>query len=188
LEPFFAGREVLSPADIANMAKVPPQDRIWVLLFLIKAIDGADRLLRHFACDCAVRALRREREAGREPDPRILKAVEVSRRLADGKATEEERSIARVAAAEAANKATGCSAIEATTCSAAWATTKAIAWRAAWESAWYTQWPFRFKIEVEINAELDINARLFTSTEQDWQIRRLLEYIEGRWEGEVIFE
>lgn len=31
------------------------------------------------ACDCAERALRREREAGREPDPRLWRALEVAR-------------------------------------------------------------------------------------------------------------
>jgi hypothetical protein len=48
------------------------------------------RVLRLFACDCAERALTRERERGREPAPRSWRAVEVARLFAEGKATRAE--------------------------------------------------------------------------------------------------
>ena len=61
----------------------------------------AGRVLREFACDCAERALLREREAGREPDPRSWAAVEAARRFARGEATAEELDAARDAARDA---------------------------------------------------------------------------------------
>jgi len=90
--------EVLTRND-GPWADVPPQDRLWTVLH-----DGVlpDKMLRLFACDCAERALTREREAGREPDVRSWEAVQVSRRFANGQATHEELSAARAAAASAA--------------------------------------------------------------------------------------
>lgn len=45
---------------------------------------------RHFACDCADRALQRERRAGREPDPRLWAAVEAARAYLEGRGTREK--------------------------------------------------------------------------------------------------
>jgi hypothetical protein len=72
-----------------------------------RLIAGRDcsRELRLFACDCAERALIRERDAGREPDPRSWAAIEVSRRYADGQATDDELAAARDAAWAAARDA-----------------------------------------------------------------------------------
>ena len=56
------------------------------------------RLLRLFACDCAKRALLREHERGREPDPRSWAAIEVTRRFAVGEATQQELAAAHAAA------------------------------------------------------------------------------------------
>jgi hypothetical protein len=48
---------------------------------IIEHLRGWDeRTARLFACDCAERALLREREAGREPDERAWQAVRVARR------------------------------------------------------------------------------------------------------------
>ena len=58
----------------------------------------ATRVLHEFACDCATQALERERVAGREPDPRSWRAVEVKRAWLDGKATDAELTAARAAA------------------------------------------------------------------------------------------
>ena len=63
------------------------------------------RVLRLFACDCAERALLRERRAGREPDGRSWGAVRVARLYADGKATADELDAARTAAWAAAGDA-----------------------------------------------------------------------------------
>ncbi len=57
-----------------------------------------DRAMRLFSCRCAERALLREREAGREPDPILFAAVEAARRYAVGEATAEEMADARWAA------------------------------------------------------------------------------------------
>src|SRR5690606_30188392 len=54
---------------------------------LLVAVN-AERELRLFACECAERALRRERECGREPDPRLWEAVRVARAFAHGQATD----------------------------------------------------------------------------------------------------
>ncbi len=54
--------------------------------------------LRLFACDCAERALLRERERGQEPDSRSWNALEVATRYANGQATKEELAAAREAA------------------------------------------------------------------------------------------
>ena len=83
-------------------------------------MKDVSQTLRIFACDCAERALLREREAGREPDPRSWKAVEVARRFAAGEATSEELEEARAAGA---------------TWAAAWAAGAAGAARAAAQAA-----------------------------------------------------
>ena len=80
-------------------ADVPDADRLWAVLHT-GVIDS--RTLRLFACDCAERALERERKAGREPHADSWKAIEVARRFADGKATTKELEAARSAAYAAA--------------------------------------------------------------------------------------
>ena len=108
---------------------VPDADRLWTVLHL-DLIDA--RTLRLFACDCADRALDRERAAGREPDPRSVEAVRVARLYADGKATADElgaahaascddaaRAAARAAAAYAAYDAAACAAARAAAACAA---------------------------------------------------------------------
>lgn len=62
----------------------------------------ASRALRGFACDCAERALLRERGAGREPDARSREAVRVAREFAAGRASREQLYAARAAAHAAA--------------------------------------------------------------------------------------
>ena len=76
-------------------ADVPDDDRLWAVLHK-GVID--DRTLRLFACDCAERALERERKAGRKPHADSWKVIEVARRFADGKATTKELEAARSAA------------------------------------------------------------------------------------------
>ncbi len=56
------------------------------VLWMVYAV----RPLKLWACDCAERALLREREAGREPDPRSWRGIEVQRSYLDGRATIEE--------------------------------------------------------------------------------------------------
>jgi hypothetical protein len=71
---------------------------------LVAAVD-ASRQLRLFACECAERALKGEREAGREPAEVSWQAIEVARQFANGEATAEELSAAASAAYAAAYSA-----------------------------------------------------------------------------------
>jgi hypothetical protein len=118
IKKLFAGRKSLSAVDILKL-EIPAEDRLWAVLReeLIPA-----PVLHEFACWCAEQALMREREAGREPDPRCWAAVETKRRWLRGETTSEELAAARAAARAAAGEA-------------AWATAWAAAWEAAWEAA-----------------------------------------------------
>lgn len=82
----------------------------------------ATRTLHEFAIWCAEQSLLAERKAGREPDPRSWKAIEVKRLWLDGKATDRQLRAAWEAAWETA-----------------WEAAWAAAWRAAWVAAWEAQ-------------------------------------------------
>jgi hypothetical protein len=56
---------------------------------VLKMID-ATNTLHEFACWCAGQALLKEREAGREPDPRSWAAVEAKRKWLRGEITDKE--------------------------------------------------------------------------------------------------
>ncbi|KKN58429.1 hypothetical protein LCGC14_0552420 [marine sediment metagenome] len=92
------------------------------------AVD-IEKQLHTFACDCAERALKRERKAGREPDARCWKAIEVKRKWINGKATDEELAAAWDAARDAARAAARAAARDAAR-DAAWAAARAAAWDA----------------------------------------------------------
>ncbi len=95
----------------------------------------ATKVLHEFACWCAERALLREREAGREPDPRSWRAIEVKRAWISGEATDDELRAAQDAAWAAARAAAQ---------DAAWAAAQDAAWAAAWaaaqDAAWAAAW------------------------------------------------
>ena len=55
-----------------------------------RCVAWDDRVARLFAADCAERALRRERKAGREPDPRSWAAVKAARAFANGTISAED--------------------------------------------------------------------------------------------------
>jgi len=97
----FGKRKYLTVRDVLAL-DIPVDDRFWVVLReeLLSA-----KIMRLFACDCAERALERERTAGREPDKRSWDAVVVARRYANGKATIAELDAARAAAWAAAKDA-----------------------------------------------------------------------------------
>ena len=96
----------------------------------------ATRTLHEFAVWCAREALLRERQAGREPDPRCWAALEVKERWLNGLATTEE-----LAAASAAARA------------ASWAASSAAAWDAASAAAWDAAWDAQNKrLESMLNA------------------------------------
>lgn len=78
------------------------EDAIWAL----QSIEGADREIRLFACDCADRVLPMC-EAKYPDDTRPRNAIEVARRYANGEATEQELAAAYDAAGAAARLAAG---------------------------------------------------------------------------------
>ena len=65
----------------------------------------ATSVLHEWACWCAEQALLREREAGREPDPRSWAALTAKRRWLAHEISDEELDAARAAAREAAGAA-----------------------------------------------------------------------------------
>ncbi len=58
--------KAMTPLEILSV-RIPIEDRFWVVL---RRDVLPEKTLRLFAVLCAERALRRERRAGREPDPR----------------------------------------------------------------------------------------------------------------------
>ena len=64
----------------------------------------AEKLLHHFACDCAEKALN---DVPTEPDPRSVEAIRVKRLWIDGSATNDELDAARSASWSAAGSAAG---------------------------------------------------------------------------------
>ncbi len=94
------GRDGLTPREISELC-IPVEDRLWALIYVVLN----DRQRRLFACDCAERALQRERDNDREPDPRGWAAIEAARKHAVGAATAAEMSAAGSAARSAAGYA-----------------------------------------------------------------------------------
>ena len=96
-----------------------------------------DTTARLFAADCAERALKRERKAGREPDPRSWAAVTAAREFARGEISAAARAAAWAAAWAAAGAAARAAAWD-----AAWAAARAAAWAA--EKKWQTKRLFEY--------------------------------------------
>lgn len=108
----------LSGEIIRDKDKICAQKRKVIWMY------DASSVLHEFACIVAEQALQKEREAGKEPDPRSWKAVEMKKRWLRGEATDGELLAARTAAWAAAR--------------AAWAAARTVARAetAAWEAAW----------------------------------------------------
>jgi len=102
-------------------------DAIWVL----RAVDGHDREIRLFACDCAESVLHLYEDKYPD-DNRPRNAIEVARRLANGEATTIELEEARVDAWDAASEAASAASRAVW---AAWAAAGTAAWDAAWAAA-----------------------------------------------------
>ena len=93
VEELFAGRESLTSQEVAAL-DIPAADRLWVLLR--EEIIPAE-VLHELACEFAERALLRERDAGREPDPVYWKAIEAKRTWLRGEIDDERLKLARAA-------------------------------------------------------------------------------------------
>ena len=131
----FNGKKRMS---LAHLERLPIEalsyaDRVWVLLHEMFLPVPATHLL---ACQFAERALRRERNAGRELDPRSWAAIRVKRQWAAGKATDEQLDAAESAAWSAARSAAR-SAAESAARSAARSAAESAAWSAAESAAEY---------------------------------------------------
>lgn len=113
---------------------------------------------RHFACDCAERALK----AAKVKDERSWLAVEVSRRYAEGKATDEELDAARSAAGYAA-------------WSAARYTASSAAWSAAGDAAAWSAWSARSAAWAAARSAAESAAWAAAAREEErkWQIAHL---------------
>lgn len=98
--------------QIADYDGADHDERIWVLLRL-----APRKAAILWACDCAERALLSEREAGRVPDPRSWRAIEVAR---DPQATEEDLRQAESAARSARSAARSAAAWGAVASERAW--------------------------------------------------------------------
>ena len=124
IEAWFAGRKYALASTALRDDAIPRDDRLWLGISLMDK-----RQQRLFSCDCAERALNRERARGREPGERSWNALVVARRFANGEATREELAAARDAAWDAARDAA-----------------RAATWDAAWAAE--TDWQIAHAIEV----------------------------------------
>ncbi len=107
------------------------------------AMIDATYILHEFGCRCPERALTREREMGREPDPRSWAAIEAKRQwlrreiddaklaAASAAARDAAWTVARVAASDAARVIT-----TAATRAAVSVTASVAVWGAAWAAGW----------------------------------------------------
>ena len=140
-------------------------DALWAARHACDLTAEGERVLRLFASDVAERALRAEREAGREPDGALWAAVEAARAYARGEIGAEELRAAWAAARAAADA-------RAAAVAAAW---DAAAWAAvdAADVAAHTA-----ACAAVANAAV-ANAADAVCAERDWQAARLLAYLRG---------
>ena len=97
------------------------EDAVWAL----RAVDGHDKDIRLFTCDCAESVLRFF-ESRFPNDNRPRKAIEIARRFANGECNKDKLSAANAAASDAAWVAAS---------DADRAADRAVAWAAAWAAA-----------------------------------------------------
>ena len=149
IEELFGGKKRLAPKTVLKMENVSAGDKIWLLCRNEFMTEKNQRL---FACDCAEHTLQYfEEEYPNDKRPR--NAIEVSRRYANGNATDKELSAAARAAYSAASKAAYSAAYSAdysaASSAAYWATYKASR-AASWAAS---------------------------RAEREWQISKLAEYL-----------
>jgi len=126
-----ADHEELSIRTILDACGV--SDAIWAL----RAVDGHDKEIRLFACDCAESVLHIfESEYPNDNRPKMV--IETARRYANGQATKQELNVDGSAAWNAAWNAAWSAAKDAAS-SAAWSASDA-AWSAAGNAARVAAW------------------------------------------------
>jgi hypothetical protein len=166
IDALFAGRPVLTAADIATL-DIPSADCIWALLhepFL------THKQMRGLACDFAERVVHLCGD-----DPRPQAAIDAKRARLRGEITGNELtaagSAAWAAAWAAARDAAGAAA-GAAAWAAARAAARAAAWAAAWAAARAAAWAAAWA------AAGDAAGAAAEAAEQQWQIGRILAVIE----------
>ncbi|MFA4944899.1 MAG: hypothetical protein WC789_09395 [Lentisphaeria bacterium] len=130
LRKLFGRRESVTVGEVLRCRRVPPVDRLWLVL-REEVLPAA--VLREFAATCAVRALEQYGAAlTAEQMDACLWACDVASAIAAGAdIPEEERAAAGAAAGAAAWDAAGAAAWD-----AAWAAAWDAAWAAARDAAW----------------------------------------------------
>jgi len=159
---YFGGRKYMTVATLME-TDLSTENKLWCLL---RPEVIPEKTLHTLSCDFADRALLREREAGREPDPRSWRAVAVKRLWIDGQATDDELRAARAAAWEAAGEAAG-EAARAAAREAAWVAAREAAWEAAWEAALAAA-------RAAWEAALAAARAAAREAEREWQLARAL--------------
>ncbi len=124
------------------------------------AARNVERELRLWGCECAERALLRERERGREPDVRSWRAIEAARLFANGQVSVEKLDAAWAAAGAAA---------------AAWDPARDAAWAAAGAAA--AAWDAAR--DAARDAAWAAARAAARAAEVAWQRQRLHEMLEG---------
>ena len=147
---------------------------------LLKQLNWNDKIARLFACDCAERVLPIfEKNYPDDKRPRV--AIETVRRYVNGLSGEEE-----LAAAEAAARAaeTAARAAAGATETAAWAAAEAAAGaaaRAAETAAWAAEAARAAAWAAEAaRAAAWAAAEVAWAAEKKWQVKRLLQYLNGK--------
>jgi hypothetical protein len=148
------------------------QDTLWAI---DNCIDGGDKILRFFACDCAEHVLPIW-EKQYPNDQRVKRCILVARRFALGAVTQNDLAAARDAAWAAAREARAAWAARDTAAAAA----VAAAWAAArearaasWAAAWAASWVARDAASTSAWAARDAAW----AAEEQWQIERLKTYL-----------
>jgi hypothetical protein len=158
---------------------------------LLRRLNWDERVARLLACDCAEHVLH-VFETARPHDPRPRQTIEVSRRYANGEATDEQLTAARAAAwdavvaARAAARAAAWAAAGAAARAAAGDDARAAAWaaQAAWAAAWAAwdaataAWAARVAAGAAVSTAGAASAA--SAAERQWQTERLLADLEGR--------
>ena len=159
MKKLFAGREALNALDVLEL-DIPNNEKLWAVLReeLIPA-----RTLHMLAVEFARAALVREREAGREPDDRSWRALDVKLAWLDGRASSKELEAAKAAADAAATDA-------------AKAAARATAWAAA-DAAYWAAKAAANAADVAVNAtNAATDAAWAAATDAAWDASRAAEW------------
>ncbi len=169
--------------DLLRVHTYPAEERLQVVL---REKWIPNHVLHAFACDCVERVLVRERECGREPDPRSWRAIETKRMWLRGAATDEELAAARDAA-EAA--------VVGTTCDGAWVAAKLAAWVTgsetaglmAWDAAASDAWAAERQWQARWFAEPQhaLVCCPLVQPERQWQVQRLVDLLQEEQDAET---